>query len=803
MNVYVENAHDIIHETSVDFVLRPCVKEVHIVQYDKSLPIVKIELFKNGERYILPEDCDVRVRFGKFDHTFVYTHVLGCNEERNAVYFRVEIEMTVFAGRMSPVLELIYPIEDRFACSSPIPFVILKNPIQNEDIESSTYAPIFIELQSQVADHEARITNLEEGGSPAYVWRLNTSGNKVYSHIGSEQGELDYDVSNSANSLVLRDPNGRITISDPVNLNDGVTKRYLDQAIENIEIRSDVIDVLGTYSDLENYDTSDVRLNDLIKVISDEEHNNSTTYYRWLTVEGVNQWSFIASEGPYYTISQTDSIIERVDDDISDIDERKLELHSFNGFVGGSQVHDQIMNGETMYCQSGTQTDVDPSESPLIQIRLDQASVTVSNRKAMYIKQIIITYELDSEPGVEKIWNFEITSRLFAHISGGSDIEPKTVTLTDSLSGVSLDWTLLYLPTSGKTYYGAYDETKGQQFGSNSNPAELIILQTTSLQNCTVKDIKVYVSGGSGTRAQTSIDAALDQWDVEGSYTPSITASNTEYDFTHGEEGTHLGSGSGTTITYEHVFLRKEEGDITIIEPRSDYLYILEDGSQDSYRLYKYVNLHVEEVSRTRLGTTSDTAYRGDYGQDNYNKLNQVRTQTFTFTGEKTFASPVNVTAGLYYKDNLDNNIHFLLDSAADPAEQHILATQDWVEDYSFTYEEALAILRTSPTPPVTTNFVGTYQYTTSGIVYSTLVLNNDGTGTYTYGSEVINLTYEVTATSVTLHKVSGSVSSYNIFIGSDDATSTEIIVANDTCNTIKLNVQGRVSISVQSFNRV
>ena len=34
MNIYEEKQTDIIHETSVDFVLRPCTKEIHIVQYD-------------------------------------------------------------------------------------------------------------------------------------------------------------------------------------------------------------------------------------------------------------------------------------------------------------------------------------------------------------------------------------------------------------------------------------------------------------------------------------------------------------------------------------------------------------------------------------------------------------------------------------------------------------------------------------------------------------------------------------------------------------------------------------------------
>ena len=38
MDIYVENKNDLIHETSVDFVLRSVSREVHVVQYDNLLP---------------------------------------------------------------------------------------------------------------------------------------------------------------------------------------------------------------------------------------------------------------------------------------------------------------------------------------------------------------------------------------------------------------------------------------------------------------------------------------------------------------------------------------------------------------------------------------------------------------------------------------------------------------------------------------------------------------------------------------------------------------------------------------------
>ena len=156
MNIYIPNQNDIIHETSVDFVLRPCTKEIHIVQYDKSLPIVKVELFRNGERYALSENAVVNVRVGKLDRTFVYKPILGTNEERNIIYFEIDEQMALIPGKIWPVIEVIET--NRVACSSPLCFIIEKNPIQNGQIESEDYFPIIYELQKTLVSQIEEIT---------------------------------------------------------------------------------------------------------------------------------------------------------------------------------------------------------------------------------------------------------------------------------------------------------------------------------------------------------------------------------------------------------------------------------------------------------------------------------------------------------------------------------------------------------------------------------------------------------------------------------------------------------------------
>ena len=79
------------------------------------------------------------------------------------------------------------------------------------------------------------------------------------------------------------------------------------QEINTIEAASDVVDVVGTYSELENYDTSKLHDKDLIKVLTDETHNDAITYYRWSTSLGA--FSYVGAEGPYYTTAETDALL--------------------------------------------------------------------------------------------------------------------------------------------------------------------------------------------------------------------------------------------------------------------------------------------------------------------------------------------------------------------------------------------------------------------------------------------------------------------------------------------------------------
>lgn len=81
----------------------------------------------------------------------------------------------------------------------------------------------------------------------------------------------------------------------------------LQNQIDAITSASDVVDVVSTYSDLSNYDTTKLTDKDVIKVMQDENHNNAISYYRW--DESNEEFSYIGSEGPFYTKGETDTLL--------------------------------------------------------------------------------------------------------------------------------------------------------------------------------------------------------------------------------------------------------------------------------------------------------------------------------------------------------------------------------------------------------------------------------------------------------------------------------------------------------------
>lgn len=138
-----------IKNCTADFDLRRAPVPINLVQFDKTIPILAVALYKGGTAYKLPEDAEANVRMGKRNNLYVYNPVLGCNEGRTLVYVAVTPQMTTQDGVFYPILEVL--ADGGVAGTSPLQLVIQRNPVQEGDLEDTSEAQTLADLVSQAA----------------------------------------------------------------------------------------------------------------------------------------------------------------------------------------------------------------------------------------------------------------------------------------------------------------------------------------------------------------------------------------------------------------------------------------------------------------------------------------------------------------------------------------------------------------------------------------------------------------------------------------------------------------------------
>ena len=116
------------------------------------------------------------------------------------------------------------------------------------------------------------------GTSVTGVTLISTVGlDNTYRMAFSDSNYFDYTVKDGATEGASW---GNITgtLADQTDLNTELGG--LQSQIDAITSASDVTDIVGTYAELQAYDTTSLPNNSIIKVLQDEDRNNETTYYK-------------------------------------------------------------------------------------------------------------------------------------------------------------------------------------------------------------------------------------------------------------------------------------------------------------------------------------------------------------------------------------------------------------------------------------------------------------------------------------------------------------------------------------------
>lgn len=164
---YSPPAEALIKATRADFDRRDVVQPVHLVQYDDTLPVLAVALYKGGQPWTLPTGADVNLRMDKKDGHYVYNPALGISSDRATVYLAVTAQMTTGYGTFAPVVEVL--AGGGVASMAALRLDIDKNPVQDGMLESTDEYKSVQALAAEVAanakivrDNEAGIQDVHE-----------------------------------------------------------------------------------------------------------------------------------------------------------------------------------------------------------------------------------------------------------------------------------------------------------------------------------------------------------------------------------------------------------------------------------------------------------------------------------------------------------------------------------------------------------------------------------------------------------------------------------------------------------------
>lgn len=228
----------IIHETKVDFMKHIISKPIRLMQYDNSIPIIAVKLFKDDEPFILPDNCEVMFRWSKKDSTYIRDWVLGCDETRQIVYLEVSDNMSFYYGDVNPILEL--KLGGKVAGSTYFPITIDRNPVQRDDVQSSVddkYVETIIDEFNVLA--ETAKNDIITATNETIPNAINTAKSDINTTVANAKNDIDSTANSVKNEMTNAVADAKAEVNQAVDtaINSSVpnaVKEATDEAIRKI-----------------------------------------------------------------------------------------------------------------------------------------------------------------------------------------------------------------------------------------------------------------------------------------------------------------------------------------------------------------------------------------------------------------------------------------------------------------------------------------------------------------------------------------------------------------------------------------
>ena len=197
MTVYTPPEWVQIKTCAVDFDSRALAAPVHLVQYDRTMPVLEVELYRKGEPYAVPAGADINIRMDKKEGHHVYSPALGLSDDRTKAYIAVTPQMTTTAGTLYPIIEVM--ANGGVASTSPLRLQFDPNPVPEDAITSSdeykTLEQIVADVNNAAASAQnsaaaAKNSETEAAKSAADAREIKDSMPADYTAMSGDVGTL-------------------------------------------------------------------------------------------------------------------------------------------------------------------------------------------------------------------------------------------------------------------------------------------------------------------------------------------------------------------------------------------------------------------------------------------------------------------------------------------------------------------------------------------------------------------------------------------------------------------------------------